>query len=214
MRQNKKQTDKIAIALVLCFCVVAIASVFTVKSGIDKLNNLSKPNINISDQEPEEKSVIEPVPTVDSKGNGNTEKSNEKASQFVTPLQGNVILDYSKDVPIYSKTLDQYMIHEGIDIAAPLDTQVQAIAEGTVINVYTDDRYGISIVINHGNGLSSIYSNLSTTQLVQMGDVVTKGQVISGVGETALFETLDEAHLHFAMTQDGESINPRQYIKF
>jgi murein DD-endopeptidase MepM/ murein hydrolase activator NlpD len=213
MRQNKKQTDKVAVALVLCFCVVAIASVFTVKSGIDKMNNISRPNVNISDHA-NETDVIRPVPTVDSQNNTSPSDQGQPAPRYVKPVDGPVILAFSIDVPIYSKTLDQYMVHEGIDIAAPLDSPVKAIAEGTVTDVRNDDRYGMTIVINHGGGLYSIYSNLSTAHLVAIGDVVKKGQVISGVGETALFEILEEAHLHFAMQQDEEYVNPTQYIQF
>jgi murein DD-endopeptidase MepM/ murein hydrolase activator NlpD len=212
MRQNKKQTDKVAVALVLCFCVVAIASVFTVKTGIDRLNNISRPDINISDRA-NETDVIRPVPTVDSQNNAPPEQA-PAVPQFTAPVQGPVILEFSKDVPVYSITLDQFMVHEGIDIAAPLDTPVKAIAEGTVIDVYNNDRYGITIVINHGGGLHSIYSNLSTATLVGIGDTVTRGQVISGIGDTALFEILQGPHLHFAMKKDGEYVNPAQYIQF
>lgn len=218
MRQNKKRTDRVAIALVLCFCVVAIASVFTVKSGIDKLNNIAKPNIDISSEKQEkEKDVIKPVPTVDSQSKEEQpaqDNAQQGASGYVTPVKGNVLMDYSKDVPIYSKTLDQYMTHEGVDIAANPDTQVKAIAAGTVTNVYTDDRYGITVEVNHGNGITSIYANLSTTKLIETGDVVKKGQVISGVGETALFETLEVPHLHFEMKKDGETVNPSDYVQF
>lgn len=106
------------------------------------------------------------------------------------------------------------MTHYGIDIAAPLDTQVKAVADGTVTKVYTDDKYGITVEINHGDGLTSLYGNLSTDSMTEVSDVVTKGQVISGVGDTSLFESLDEAHLHFEMRKDGVPVDPKAYIAF
>ena len=223
MRQEKrKERDKAALALVLCFSVVAIAAVFTVKSSIDKIN-LQNQDIDInpieqigelSDANIEEQPVTKPIPTVDSQdntGNGNSSKSNTK-SEYIKPLSGTIIAEFSSDAPIYSVTLDQYMTHYGVDIAADLDTQVKAVASGTVTKVYTDDKYGITIEINHGNGYQSVYSNLSTTSMVEVSDVVEQGQVISGVGNTALFETLEPNHLHFEIHKDGIPIDPQPLI--
>jgi len=213
MRQDKKPKDKVAIALVLCFSVVAIASVFTVKSSLDKLN-LPPSEIDISDPQTQaEQNVSKPVPTVDSKDNESAQQP-EGQTQFEVPVSGSILMEYSNEVPIYSKTLDQYMVHMGIDIEAPLDTQVKAAAAGTVTKVYSDDKYGITIEINHGNGMSTVYSNLSTTKMVEVSDVVKKGQVISGIGDTALFEALDNPHLHFELLQNGEHMNPADYVDF
>lgn len=209
MRQDeKRKRDRTAVALALCFSVVAIASVFTVKSGLDKINVQNDNNAPVKPVI--EQPVDKRIPTVDS-----TENKSEagKSALYSSPLSGKVIKDFSIDKPVYSKTLDQYMIHPGIDIAAPLDTQVKAIADGTVTKVYEDDRYGIAIEITHGDGLNSLYANLSTDSLVEVGDVVKRDQVISGVGSSALFEILDESHLHFELLRDGKQVNPRDYIK-
>lgn len=227
MRQEKrKERDKAALALVLCFSVVAIAAVFTVKSSIDKIN-LQNQDIDInpieqigelSDANIEEQPVTKPIPTVDSQdntgsGEGDAGQSTAK-SEYIKPLSGSIITEFSSDAPVYSVTLDQYMTHYGVDIAADLDTQVKAVASGTVTKVYTDDKYGITIEINHGNGYQSVYSNLSTTSMVEVSDVVEQGQVISGVGSTALFETLEPNHLHFEIHKDGIPIDPQPLIGF
>ncbi|MCL2437248.1 MAG: M23 family metallopeptidase [Clostridiales bacterium] len=217
MRQNKKQIDKVAVALVLCFCVVAIASVFTVRSGIDRLNNIPRPNVNIADRQTEADVIRPVVPIVDTQNHHEPPEqpaAPKTVPQFIVPVEGPISKAFSMDVPIFSTTLNQFMVHEGVDIAAPLDTPVKAIGDGTVIDVYNNDRYGITIVINHGGGLHSIYSNLSTATLIGIGDTVTQGQVISGVGDTALFEVLEGPHLHFSMKRDGEYVNPVDYIQF
>ncbi|MBN7773665.1 M23 family metallopeptidase [Clostridium aminobutyricum] len=220
MRQNrigKSSKDRVAIALVLCFSVVALASVFTVKSSIDKIN-LSNDGMIAQNSKPEEQSVTKPVPTVDSMDNPSSKQgennSSEKsaASSWALPVDGTVSVKYSTDVPIYSKTLDQYMVHNGIDISAPLDTQVKAVANGTIVNVYKDDALGTTIEINHGNGFITTYSNLSIDSMVEQGDVVKKGDIISGVGDTSLFEALDGPHLHFEMKKDGQLVNPADYL--
>ena len=56
-----------------------------------------------------------------------------------------------------------------------------------------------------------MYSNLSTDKLVEVGDRVEKGQVISGIGDTALFECADEAHLHFEVISKGKNVDPGKY---
>jgi len=172
-------------------------------------------------QEPEEQKVIEPVPTVDStvkKPEPAVEKPPAKSQKsatpaFTIPVAGEVSKEFSVEIPIYSLTLDQYIIHSGIDIQAPADTPVMAAADGTVTKVYNDDKLGITIEIAHGNGLVTKYSNLSTTKMVEEGDVVEKGQVISGIGSSALFESLEAPHLHFEVLKDGVAIDPRSFIK-
>ena len=200
--------DRTAVALALCFSVIAIASVFTVKSGLDKIN--MQHNDADSGSPTVEQPVNKRIPTVDSTVN---KPESSSASAYSAQLTGKIIKEFSPNAPVYSKTLDQYMVHNGIDIASPVDTQVKAVADGTVTKVYKDDRYGITIEITHADGLISSYGNLSTDSLVEEGDVVKKGQVISGVGTTALFETLDESHLHFELLQDGKQINPQDKIK-
>lgn len=223
MRQkikDKKPMDKIAIAVVLCFSVIALGSIFTVKSSLDKIN-LSDGDINIpQNNQTKEKSVTKQIPTVDSKDNPQSKSQNEnndissKSSAWVPPVKGLISLDYSTEIPIYSKTLNQYMVHNGVDIAAPLDSRVQAAAAGTIVETYKDDRLGYTVKINHGNGFITTYSNLSDNAVVEIGDVVKQGDIIGGIGDTSLFESAEESHLHFEMQKDEKLVNPSDYIKF
>lgn len=222
MRLKNKPNDRVAVALVLCFCVVAIASIFSMRSNLDQLGVGDEDKINISQEKEDinlDKNVVKPVPTVDSKeqkGNSDANKNGEGPSSnsaYVAPLKGKLTKEFSNEVPIYSKTLDQYIVHNGIDIEAPADTQVKAVADGTVTRVYTDDKLGITIEVSHGNGLITKYSNLSTAKMVGESDVVKKGQAISGVGNSALFESLEPTHLHFEVLKDGVPIDPSLYVK-
>ncbi|QHI71872.1 M23 family metallopeptidase [Aminipila terrae] len=224
MRHNikdKKPMDKAAIALILCFSVVALASVFTVKSSLDKINLSDNTDITVPQKnETKDKSVAKRVPTVDSQDNPQSNIQNQNngnsssPSTWVVPVDGLITLEYSTELPIYSKTLNQYMVHNGVDIAAPLDSRVQAAAAGTVVETYKDDRLGYTVKINHGNGFITTYSNLSDKILVESGDVVKKGDVIGGIGDTSLFESADDSHLHFQMEKDGSLVNPSDYIDF
>lgn len=226
MRQaeRKKGKDKIAITLMLCFCVIALTSIFAIRSNINKING-SSPNLPVSDKTPaaelEDKvpekaeapsdDVSVPVPTVDSQ----QEPAGE--SRFQSPVDeagATVSNEFSMDALIYSVTLDQYMTHSGVDIETAADAQVLAMADGIVTAVYHDDRYGNTVEINHGDQYNAVYSNLSDAGMVETGDEVSAGQIIGGVGTTGLFESLEPAHLHLELQYQGSLVDPMEYIDF
>ena len=105
-----------------------------------------------------------------------------------------------------------WRVHNGIDLAAEAGSRVIAASSGTVEEVRNDDLYGTTVVIDHGNGLKSIYSNLAGTPAVAKGDTVSAGSVIGSVGDTAEAEIGEVAHLHFEMTKDGAEVDPADYL--
>lgn len=145
--------------------------------------------------------------TVDSNNSESTELS------FMAPVAGEISKDFASDTLIYSNTLEEWTTHLGIDIKAERTSVVVASEAGKVESIKSDPRYGLTITIDHGNGYKTIYSNLLTTEFVQTGETVEKGQTIATVGDTASFEVLDEPHLHFEMYINGEAVNPTLYFK-
>ncbi|AOT70062.1 M23 family metallopeptidase [Geosporobacter ferrireducens] len=131
---------------------------------------------------------------------------------FKMPVVGEKGMDYAAETLVYSKTLDHYTTHYGIDIVAPENTPVVAALAGEVIEVVVDSRMGITITIAHEGELITKYANLSTGSMVKVGDQVEKGQIISGVGRSALFEISEEPHLHFEVLVDGEQVDPNQFL--
>ncbi|HJH61677.1 MAG TPA: peptidoglycan DD-metalloendopeptidase family protein [Firmicutes bacterium] len=131
---------------------------------------------------------------------------------FTWPVSGAVIVPFSLDVLAYDETMGDWRTHNGLDIAAELDTRVLATAEGTVSAIYDDPLMGTTLVIEHGNGLTSLYANLTDTPAVQVGDPVYTGTIIGAVGNTAPAESGRADHLHFAMYQDGQAVNPENYL--
>ena len=133
--------------------------------------------------------------------------------EFVRPVDGEVIKDYSDSNLIYSNTLDEWTTHLGIDFAAEKTSIVKAAAAGTIKTIKNDPRYGLTLVIEHDNGYTSMYANLLSTEFVEVGEEVEKGQTIATVGNTAIFEIADETHLHFEILKDGKNIDPNLYLK-
>ena len=85
---------------------------------------------------------------------------------------------------------------------------------GTIKSIKNDPRYGLTVIIEHVNGFTTVYSNLLTAEFVKVGETVTQGQSIGTVGNTASFEILDPPHLHFEILKDNKQVDPISYIAF
>lgn len=166
---------------------VEIASEDTVKDNTEELEFVEE------EEEEEEKPSITIVKNIES----------------VLPVQGAVITEHSLDSLVYSKTLDEWRGHPGIDIKAEEGTKVVSPLDGTIKNIYEDDLWGIVIVIDHGQGLETKFANLGTKEMVKVGTKVNKGDYISTIGKTASIEMMIEPHLHFEATINGKMIDPR-----
>lgn len=135
-----------------------------------------------------------------------------KAAVYTWPVNGEIIRDYSLEVVAYDETMGDWRTHEGLDLSAPLGTQVLAVADGTVSAIYADPLMGQTVVIAHDGGVNSLYANLTTMPTVEVGDTVTTGMVIGSVGKTAIAEGEKASHLHFEMTEAGVSVDPENYL--
>ena len=138
----------------------------------------------------------------------------EKDPVFDKPIEGEVLKEYAKDSLIYSETLKEWTTHLGIDIKVERATVVKSAADGTVKYIKNDPRYGLTIIIEHSNGFETRYCNLLTTEFVSEGEEVKKGQTIGTVGDSAVYEIVDECHLHFEILKNNENVNPSEYVKF
>lgn len=99
--------------------------------------------------------------------------------------------------------------HAGTDIGFPSGTPISAVKEGTVAEAnYNTTGYGYHVIIDHGNGYKTLYGHCSSL-LVNVGDKVTKGQVIAKVGSTG---KSTGPHLHINVYVNGKTQNPRNYI--
>ena len=140
------------------------------------------------------------------------ETSTASADFFIWPISGEIENGYSMTALVYNRTMRDWRTHDGVDLAAELGAQVKSAGSGVVSDVYEDDLYGTTVVIDHGAGLVSTYSNLASVPTVAAGDSEITGQVIGSVGDTALCEIGEVTHLHFSMSLNGESIDPTEYL--
>lgn len=164
-----------------------------------------------------QKQVIETAnENKEKEGNTNQNVSKEKEEKevdFAMPVEGEIVKGFAKDSLVYSETLQEWVVHQAIDIKANSRDVVKAAAEGTIIAIKSDPRYGLTVIIEHEGGFKTVYSNLLTAEFVVEGENVKQGQTLGTVGSSATFEIADEPHLHFEMLKDLEYIDPTLYIK-
>ena len=135
-----------------------------------------------------------------------------KKVKLKQPVEGRIYKDFANDKLVYSKTLEEWSVHLGIDIAAKEGTDVKAAYDGIVKSVENNGKLGITIVIDHGSGLETVYKNISTEKMVEIGQKVKAGDVISKVSKGMGFEKLDEAHLHFEVLESGTGVDPKGFF--
>lgn len=131
----------------------------------------------------------------------------KKELNFIKPLEGEIIQEFAKDKLVYSKTLEEWTTHSGIDIRGDEAAPVKASESGKVKDKKVDPRYGNTIIIEHDDGYKTIYSNLSTLELVQVNQEVKQGEIISGVGAGYGFESEDGPHIHFEIQKGGKPVD-------
>ena len=110
-----------------------------------------------------------------------------------------------------TQAFDPEIKHYAIDITAVQDAPVKSIAAGTVVfSEWTSDT-GYVIMVQHKNGMLSVYKH-NGSLLKNQGDAVLAGEVIAAVGDTGEFST--GPHLHFELWENDRPVNPLNYIDF
>ena len=144
-----------------------------------------------------------PKPTT-SEGNKkpSSSVSSSNSGMFMHPLNGAGTLTSN-----YGSRWGSF--HRGLDIAAPAGTPIYAAASGTVTySGYNQGGFGKLIIIDHNNGYQTYYAHCSSLY-VQVGQKVSKGQNIAGVGSTG---NSTGNHVHFELRSNGNPINPYDYV--
>lgn len=128
-------------------------------------------------------------------------------SETVTPVMGVFSSGYGmREHPIDGGQ----KMHNGLDLAADLGTDVQAFADGTVEFIGEGPDLGLYIQLDHGNGVSTLYAHCSEL-CARTGEQVKMGEVIAKVGESG---KATGPHLHLELRKDGELQDPSPYVDY
>ncbi len=130
------------------------------------------------------------------------------AQKLSAPVKGKIQWRFAVNELIYSKTLEQWMTHGGVDITCALGEEVVCPLNGRVEEIRSDDSLGTLVRISHNDGFETVYANLREEPPVKAGQPVAAGEVIGYVGETAAAECGEGAHLHLEAHQGGQAIDP------
>lgn len=167
---------------------------------------------------PEDNGGIVETPNDNGGANQNQGTPNEnetpKPTVFVAPAVGTVAKSHSLDTPVFSVTLGAWRVHTGIDISTEEGAEVFSAADGEVSAIYEDPLFGLTVEVSHSNNIKTVYSNLAKdgSIAVSVGDAIALGDMIGHVGDSAISELADEAHLHFEIKVNDASVNPLDYL--
>lgn len=105
--------------------------------------------------------------------------------------------------------LNTKQFHNGVDFASPKGTAIYAAYDGEVVAATYSSTMGNYVMINHGDGLYTIYMHASALYCSK-GDIVIRGETIAAVGSTG---RSTGNHLHFSVRKDGQYVSPWDYLK-
>lgn len=139
-------------------------------------------------------------------------KTNSRTSIII---RGTGVMAYPSDAPTSSPfgwrmhpILGYRRFHAGLDFAASYGSKIRAADSGTVIFAGWYGGYGRAVIIDHGNGMTTLYGHTSELY-VSEGQAVERGQAIAAVGSTG-FST--GPHLHFEVRRNGTPVDPANYL--
>lgn len=221
------------VILFVCLCIVA--TVAAVAARNNKLvknqppvveqpkNNVDLAANNIDDEKTELPNALQvknAAPsngiTVPKEGTSSTAVSSTVNTTFAKPVEGNLARAYTTDT-VYCATIGTYKTNNGIEIKATLGKPVYSVLDGKVEVVDNDGTdLGKYIVINHQNGLKTVYANLDEKVNVKAGDSVKKGQQIGKVGKTRGSYSDEEFgdHLHFQVKRGNNYEDPAKHVTY
>ena len=222
----RKKLRKIKAEQVVSIVAVVIVLTLAIVLTVTAVNNRAKKNELPAPDLTEEQNGEQKAPTTDTpKGTDKTPDQtpdktaeptvkNETPPTLALPVSGNLTKSHSVDVQVFSKTMNEYRTHLGIDISTAEGADVRAAADGSVAKVWEDPMMGYCVALNHAGECVTVYKNLSQTLAngIEEGKTVKAGQLIGTVGDSAMMEIAEEPHLHMEVTVKGLQVDPLEYF--
>lgn len=141
----------------------------------------------------------------EAKKRGETYTPPKHSGGLVRPTGGSITSGFGQR---YHPILHYTRMHSGVDFGGGYGAPVYAAGSGTVIAASTRGGYGNCVIIDHGNGLSTVYGHLSRI-MVSEGQTVTSHQRVGSIGASGL---ATGPHLHFEVRIGGRAVNPMGYL--
>jgi murein DD-endopeptidase MepM/ murein hydrolase activator NlpD len=127
------------------------------------------------------------------------------SGSFLMPVNGKITSGYGyRTHPVYGVK----RMHTGVDIAAPHGTPIKAGGDGKIIHAARNGGYGKTVIIDHGNGRTTLYAHMSS-YAVKVGDIVHQGDKVGEVGSTGVSTG---NHLHFEVRVNGKHVDPMKQL--
>ncbi len=195
--------------------VLCVASLLFVPDSDDQEVSLSTDTSSIVSTVSDSQSAVtdsdpisdtESVESSDSAVNAPVDDPEDVA--MIQPVSGTLGTNFSLTVPVFSETMNDWRVHQGIDYLTEGEVEVCAVADGIVENVYTSELMGLTVEIRHADDTLSIYQSLSGEAKVIEGQEVKQGDVLGLTGTSADSECLEGNHLHFALLRKGVYLDP------
>ncbi len=168
------------------------------------------PEIDTIQETPEE--IVEEV-TESSGTTISTAVEFQVTDTLIWPVAGEVIMEYSMDESIYFETLDQYKRNPAMIISSEVGNVVTAAGRGIVQYVEETAETGLTVTIDMGNGFQAIYGQLENVSVAE-GELVEAGGTIGTIAEPSIYYSVEGANLYFEFLQEGESIDPADYLNY
>jgi murein DD-endopeptidase MepM/ murein hydrolase activator NlpD len=222
------------VILFVCLCIIATVAVTITKNNIqskkepiaeNKKSNVAVKTPTVADEQSVDyqnalevkknttNDIQAPAPATQTKTIASVAKVFD--TKFDKPVDGTLARQYTED-PVYWASTSSYRPNFGIDIKATVGKSVVAVLDGKVESINQDTEDGVEVIINHQNGLKSVYSNLDPKISVTKDQTVKKGDQIGVVGKSTLraaYESYGD-HLHFAILKGSDFVDPAKYIKY
>ena len=130
---------------------------------------------------------------------------------YVRPLEGAVIKPCSLKELAYSRTMKDWRVHNGLDVAARKGEIVKSAGEGKVTDIIHDPLYGTTVVVNQNDGFMVYYRGLNKETAVRKGESVAEGATVGTVGDIPC-ESADGTHLHIEVMSENKYLDPAEIL--
>ena len=189
----------------------------TEEAGKKKKDVKIEENKNSSKAEKKEKENKSTKPEINEKKEVKPDKKNSEKTLrpqplvFVMPVEGNIISVFSNGKLVKDPTLNEWKTHNGVDIKAPLGTDVVAVSEGKIEEIHKDKLWGNIIEISHRDGTISYYCGVEPISGIKKGMDVSAKQKIGKIINIPCEISMDP-HIHFAMKKENNWIDPLKHM--